>query len=94
MSGAHKSECPGGAGQVANENSEIVAIIGHALTTSKSRKDEATLKARFAQLGHELYVVNLADGRRYYEVRRWGQARMFSSAHGLEAFLAQIGGAA
>ncbi|RYE41613.1 MAG: hypothetical protein EOP24_36170 [Hyphomicrobiales bacterium] len=57
-------------------------------------KSIATLKAQFALIGHELIVVRMADGRRYFEVRRWGQARMFSSIHGVEGFRRQIGGAA
>ena len=56
-------------------------------------KTFANLRAQFALLGHELLAIRMADGRRYFEVRRWGQARMFSTIHGVQGFLAQIGGA-
>jgi hypothetical protein len=56
------------------------------------KKVVADLAAAFALAGHELHVIGLADGRQYYEVRRWGSARMFSTLHGVQAFLTQIGG--
>lgn len=55
-------------------------------------KQISNLRAEFALAGHELHVIRLADGRHYFEVRRWGSARMFSSLHGVQAFLTQIGG--
>ncbi|WP_295525619.1 hypothetical protein [uncultured Pseudacidovorax sp.] len=50
----------------------------------------ATLKARFALLGHSVY--DLADGG--YVVTRWGHTRQCPDVHALAVFLRQIGGAA
>ena len=58
-------------------------------------KQFATLKAKFALLGHTLQAsTRVDDGRVTYTVSRWGQSRCFTSTHDVQAFLAQIGGAA
>mgnify|MGYP000692188247 CR=1 FL=1 len=58
-----------------------------------TEKQFATLKAKFALLGHTLQASTRADdGRVTYTVGRWGQSRCFTSTHDLQAFLAQIGG--
>jgi hypothetical protein len=64
-----------------------------ASATDLDDKILAGLRARFALLGHELYVVR-KGGLVYYEVRRWGHCRTCSTLHDLQGFLAQIGGAA
>lgn len=93
MSQPQKSECPGGAGQVAEKNADVFAIIDLALVNSKTQKELDSLKAQFAFKGHELYVVTKGEAS-YYEVRRWGQCRTCSTLHDLQGFLAQIGGVA
>lgn len=55
------------------------------------QKRIANVRARLALAGHELHVVSLPDGRHYFEVRRWQQARMISSIAGVEAFAIQVG---
>ena len=57
------------------------------------QKRLATLRAQLARAGHELHIVQ-KNGVTYFEVRRWGQARTFSTVHDLQGFLNQIGGAA
>ena len=86
-----EKQTPGGNRANAATEADSAAIVSQ---ESQDDKTVATLKAKFALAGHELIVVRMADGRRYFEVRRWGQARMFSSIHGVEGFLRQIGGAA
>lgn len=66
---------------------------GVSAPATSTDKHISSLRAAFALAGHELHVIRLADGRHYFEVRRWGSARMFSSLHGVQAFLTQIGGA-
>ncbi|MBC7603413.1 MAG: hypothetical protein H7255_12245 [Ramlibacter sp.] len=53
----------------------------------------AKLRASFALEGHQLLVVRKYYGVRYYEVRRWGQARTFTALRDVHAFRTQIGGA-
>ncbi|UST54922.1 hypothetical protein NF681_06960 [Comamonadaceae bacterium OTU4NAUVB1] len=61
-------------------------------STPADLKQLATLRARFALLGHELRVVTKSDSM-FYEVHRWGQSRHCSTIHDLEGFLAQLTGA-
>lgn len=63
------------------------------MTAAIDPKVLANLRAAFAMRGHELTEVTKGE-LTYYEVRRWGQSRMFSTAHDLRGFLNQIGGAA
>ena len=52
----------------------------------------STLQAKFALLGHTLTASDQA-GRILYTVSRWGQSRVFSHLHDVDAFLRQVGGA-
>ncbi|MGJ7486898.1 hypothetical protein ACSFA2_16680 [Variovorax sp. LT2P21] len=61
--------------------------------TTFEHKYISTLRAQFARAGHELQIVQKGEVT-YYEVRRWGQSRTFSTLHDLQGFLNQIGGAA
>lgn len=63
------------------------------MTTQVDQKRLATLQAQFARAGHELQLVQKGEVT-YFEVRRWGQSRTFSTVHDLQGFLNQIGGAA
>lgn len=62
------------------------------MSSAADDKVVATLQARFALLGHAL-TVEERSGRTIYTVSRWGQARVFSHLHDVQAFLTQIGGA-
>ena len=63
------------------------------MSTTTDNIHTATLKAKFALLGHTLQASTRADdGRVTYTVSRWGQSRCFTSTHDVQAFLAQIGG--
>ena len=65
------------------------------MSTTTDNIHTATMKAKFALLGHTLQASTRADdGRVTYTVSRWGQSRCFTSTHDVQAFLAQIGGAA
>ena len=89
MSAAHKSESPGGTGQVANLKTDAASLP----TAQILSKQIATLQAQFALHGHTLQTsVRAGDGRETYTVSRWGQSRCFTSTHDLQAFLAQVGG--
>ena len=87
MSGAEmkKSGC---SRTISETNAENEQIIGG---DAGSDKRLATLKARFALLGHELHLVT-KEGRTFFEVRRWGQCKACSTMHDLEGFFAQLTG--
>lgn len=85
----HKSESPGGTGQVANHKTDAASLP----TAQNLSKQLATLQAQFALHSHTLQAsIRADDGRVSYTVSRWGQSRCFTCAHDLQAFLAQIGG--
>jgi hypothetical protein len=65
-------------GQAAPENSEFHATV-----------------VAFAKQGHMLQRQIRADDKRVsFIVSNWGQSRMFSDWHSVQAFLSQIGGRA
>lgn len=61
-------------------------------STAPDDKTFSTLQAKFALLGHTLTASTTA-GRTLYTVSRWGQSRVFSHLHDVDAFLRQVGGA-
>ena len=92
MSAAHKSESPGGTGQVANLKTDTASLTT-AENSGNTQKQIATLQAQFALLGHTLQTSKRADdGRVTYTVSRWGQSRCFTCTHDLQAFFVLIGG--
>lgn len=56
-------------------------------------KRVATLRACFALAGFQMVSIRPSGGERYFEVRRWGEARMFRTVHDVESFLTQVGAA-
>lgn len=59
-----------------------------------TRKEFDTFRVRFARKGYVLQrVIRFDDGRTTYQVRRSGQARIFSHGHDLVAFLSVVEGA-
>lgn len=74
------------------DTSEAACQITHIEFTPES-KHFATLQAQFALKGHTL-KKDTSDGKKIYTVSRWGQSRVFSHWHDVQAFFAVIGGAA
>lgn len=84
MSAAHKSECPGGAGQVAKQSTNNIVDFTSALDSDKGL---ATLKARFAIAGHQVH-----DGSNHdFIVTRWGMARHCPDVAALRIFARVLG---
>ncbi len=93
MSGPHKSESPGGTGQIANLKTDTGSVAAADLAV-EHQKQIANLRAQFALRGHSLQIVTRAeDGRETYRVSRWDQSRSLTSLHDVQGFLNQIGGA-
>jgi len=94
MVGPHKSECPAATGQNADLNTHS-GIVARDQDSDNCNKRFATLQAEFALRGHTLEISYRADDRHpTFWVSRWGQARAFSTQHGVRAFLTQIEGGA
>jgi hypothetical protein len=84
MSAAHKSECPGGAGQYAtNQNTNDLDFA----TSERHRKDEWTLLARLALAGHVVHRGNCND----YTVCKYGYAHYCQDLAELTAFAIRLG---
>lgn len=83
----YETPLAGGVSREANQKLDS-AIIGKAADMDKAF---ATLRAKFALLGHTL-TVEQRGGQTIYIVGRWGQSRVFAHLHDLRAFYTQIGG--
>ena len=92
MSGPHKSECPSGDGQNAEQSTDN-ANLPPAEFLSNHAKEFSTVQAKFALLGRALEKLTSADkGSISYEVSNWGQSRAFADLGEVNAFLILIGG--
>ena len=91
MMPARKSECPGGAGQVAEESRDTGSVSRRASfgndRSIAQDKTLDTLTAAFALRGHAVH--ELADGS--FLVAKWGMVRACPSLDALQAFARQIG---
>jgi hypothetical protein len=84
MTGPQKSECPVGAGQVADGNMDNTAILTVACDDCKA---VATLKASYAIAGHAVH--ELADGG--FLVCRFNLAKHCPDLRALAAFAKLVG---
>ena len=87
----HKSESPGGTGQVANLKPDAASLP----TAQNLSKQIATLQAQFAILGHTLHPSGHGDGPGpvSYLAERGGMARHLPTLDDADQFLIQLGGA-
>lgn len=84
MTAPHKSECPAATGQNANKNTDSPSLT--------PAKRFATVRAKFALLGHTLHASRQSDGTVDYMAERWGLVRYLPSLDAADRFLIQIGG--
>jgi len=84
LTAIQKSECPVGAGQVAEKSSENSGIVAF---TDGDRKAVTTLKAAFAIAGHSVH--ELADGG--FLVCKFALAKHCPDARALAAFAKLVG---
>ena len=84
MIAAQKSECPGGAEQVAKQSTNNVIDFTAALDSDKGL---ATLKARFALAGHAVYEGANDD----FIVTRWGLSKYCPDRAALTQFARVVG---
>lgn len=87
MSAAQKAQCPGGAGQSAEETSDAPIIALAEKTGNPSDKEFATIAAQYALKGHAL--VRVANS---YAAHKWGLVRYLPTWADVLDFLDQIGG--
>lgn len=87
MSAAQKAQCPGGAGQSAEETSDAPIIALAEKTGNPSDKDFATVTAQFALKGHAL--IRVANG---YAAHKWGLFCYLPNWPAVLIILEQIGG--
>jgi hypothetical protein len=79
MSAAHKSECPGGTGQNATNQST------HSEFTPEQKR-LATITAQMALSGHQVHCLESG-----YLVSRWGMTKVCPDFASLVGFARQIG---
>lgn len=87
MSAVQKAQCPGGAGQSAEETSDVAIIALAEKTGNPSDKEFATVQAQFALKGHAL--VRVVDS---YAAHKWGLVRYLPTWADVLDFRDQIGG--
>lgn len=80
---AHKSECPGGAGQDAEQSTND---LNYATGTHLS-KAESSLIARLALAGHSVHPLRVAG----YLVSKYGYTHHASDLEGLRVFAVRLG---
>lgn len=85
MTAPQKSECPGPAGQVAEQNTESTASVPLAAAEAKRA---ATLKARLAL---RRYEARMLPGGAGYVVGRWGLFKHCATLDELHAFAVRVG---
>lgn len=83
MSAAHISECPGGAGQVANFKTNKTDF----LTSQSRRKAVFTQIAELALAGHEVHELDSAD----FLVCKYGLTHYAQDFAALRAFARKLG---
>lgn len=84
MRAAHKSECPGGTGHYATNQSTNDLDFP---TGQRQRKAESTLLARLALAGHVVHGGNCND----YTVCKWGLSYYAQDFAELSAFAIRLG---
>lgn len=85
---SYKSECPGGTGQNAEQNTNAV-IVAPAEILSKQYE---TLRARCALAGITLHQIETDYGKRAFIVSRWALTRELADLEAVGAWLEKVSG--